>query len=424
MSRADVFKHASAMAYVTLLSIIPSLAAIFALVSLFSPLLGSDSGILIKVRDFILGNLAAGTGEQAMRYIEGFLGNLDMTKIGLSGLVGLMVSLILLLRQIELALNKIWLVNKERNIITRFIYFWTFLTLGTFLLALVFGLLAGSQIQNFINFGEIIAVQRGFFSKALPWIASAFFFFLLYKIVPNCFVSTRQAAFGAIPALILFNIASKFYATFATQFTSYQAIYGALAALPLFLMWLYIVWLIILFGALLSWRAQQGFHLPDDDEETIRELTPHEKLRDHEIQSLVPYLVMLIVLYQHRRSEGKGTSGNEIADLLNMPPHWIHEAADFLLERGYVILAQADDMDQHHNVTTGRLYPAFSGESLTTDNLLAAMTDDARQWLQTWRHELPLDLQSSLDAHLVHRASNKQISLAAVLDKLQLAPQN
>lgn len=424
MNRADVFKHASAMAYVTLLSVIPSLAAIFALISLFSPVLGGSASVLERAKDFVLSNLAAGSGEQAVQYIESFLGNLDMTKIGLTGLAGLMVSLILLLRQIELALNSIWLVKKERNVITRFIYFWTFLTLGTFLLAIVIGFLAGPQIQNiinFVNFGQMGDAQRGFFSKSLPWIASGVFFFLLYKIVPNCYVTAKQALFGAVPALIMFNVAGGLYGKFAAKFTSYQAIYGALAALPLFLTWLYIIWLIILFGALLSWRAQQGFQIAESEEEIRHKLTPQEKLRDHEIQSLVPYLVMLVVIYKHRNGDGKGVSGSEVSNLLNMPPLWIHEAADFLLDRGYVVLAQGNDADQQGNVVTGRMYPATAPEAVTVEQLFTAMTEDALKWLHTWNHDLPLDLKHTLEKYwVVEPNKDNKSNLAAVLDKLQL----
>lgn len=412
------------MAYVTLLSIIPSLAAVFALISLFSPLMGGDNMLMTKAKDFILGNLAAGSGEQAVQYLDNFLRNLDMTKIGLTGVAGLMVSLVLLLRQIELALNKIWLVSKERNLVTRFVYFWTFLTLGTFLLVLVFGFLAGSQIQSIIKMGEISHVQRGFFSIVTPWVATGIFFFLLYKVVPNCYVTAKQAMFGTIPAILMFNIASSLYTKFAAKFTSYQAVYGALAAVPLFLTWLYILWLIILTGALLSWRSQQGFHVSDDDEKST-ELKPSEKHRNHQLQGVVPYLVTLVSLHQHGLGSGKGITGVAIAELLNLPPHWIREASEFLIERGFIVLAQENDQEKYGDIMASRIYPAYPPEALKHEQLLEGLTSDAKQWLHSWKHALPLDLQHTVEDTwfaLGEKPGSKKTNLAEVLGKLQQLP--
>ncbi len=124
--RSDLFKHASGMAYVTLFSLVPSLAAVFALISLFKPVFGPGSQIFDLVQSFILTNLATGTGQMVTSHIRGFLANLNMTKIGLTGFLGLIFSLVLILRQIELAFNTIWQVSKPRHVIMRFIYFWTF----------------------------------------------------------------------------------------------------------------------------------------------------------------------------------------------------------------------------------------------------------------------------------------------------------
>ena len=116
IQRCDVFHHAYSMAYVSLLSLIPSLSAIFAVLSLFSPLLESDSQFIGDVRRFLLEHLASGSGAQVVSQIEGFLQNLDVRKIGLTGFAGTLVTLILLLKQIEMALNRIFQV-KNRGIL-------------------------------------------------------------------------------------------------------------------------------------------------------------------------------------------------------------------------------------------------------------------------------------------------------------------
>ena len=132
--RAEVVEFAYSMAYVTLLSLVPSLAAVFGLIDLFTPFLGSNSGLIVEIRAFLVRHLAPTSGQQAAATITRLLDSLDFANIGITGFVSLMITLVLLLANIEKAFNRIFQVHKHRNIITRFIHFWTFITLGTFVL--------------------------------------------------------------------------------------------------------------------------------------------------------------------------------------------------------------------------------------------------------------------------------------------------
>jgi len=259
IERCDLFKHASAMAYATLFSLIPSLAVTFALISVFKPFVGDGSTVFNELKFFILQNLTAGSGQQLIGHIETFMSNLDMKKIGLTGFAGLLVTLVFLLRQIEIALNRIWRVRKPRNMVTRFVYFWTFLTLGSFMTGLVVGIVSGFDLAS-LNPFETNSLKEGknFLLSLIPFFATWGFFTLLYKIVPNCFVKFYYAATGAFVSSLLLNIGSGLYGWFTVNFTSYQAIYGALAAIPLFLMWLYVLWIITLLGSLISWRLTES----------------------------------------------------------------------------------------------------------------------------------------------------------------------
>jgi membrane protein len=393
MTRADVFKHASAMAYVTLFSLIPSLAATFSVIALFKPFLGEDSELLALAKNFILSNLAAGSGEQVIQYIESFLANLDIGKIGITGFVGIVFTLILLLRQIEIALNMIWLVRKPRNPLTRFIYFWTFLTLGTFVIGLSVGIVSGFSLASLNPFGNTVDVRSGFLAEVVPFVSAFVFFTMTYKIVPNCFVTLKDAAFGAIPASIIFTLATKLYGWYAGNLTNYKAIYGAMAALPSFLFWLYILWLITLFGSLLSWRSQQGFALSDDMDDKNRKRTPEEKLRNHQIQAVSPYLALLAIYQKFASGDGKGVSGLELTQKLNLPAPWVTEALDVLTASGFVVASQ----DQSGKLVSGDLknkyFPAFPADNLSVGELRAKLNVGATHWLDQWDHKWPIDFK-------------------------------
>lgn len=393
MRRCDLFKHASAMAYVTIFSLIPSLAATFTLIALFSPFLGEDSELFLKIKAFIFDNLAAGSGQLVIGHIESFLANLNLTKIGLTGFVGIVISLILLLRQIEIALNRIWLVKRPRNIFKRFVYFWTFITLGTFILGITVGIFSDFSLNNLVPFdGKNLELSHGFFKTLTPWISAFVFFVLLYKVVPNCFVSFKHATIGAIPAAILFILASRTYGHYAS-ITNYREVYGAVAAIPIFLFWLYLNWIIILLGSLLAWRAQQSFDLKDDMDTESPVLTPKEKLRNHHLQLLTPFVVLLAIYQKFKEADGKGVTGLEISTRLNIPVPWILEALEALLEMELVVLSTGQEQGDY---ITNAFFPACPAKALKIVKLRELFAEASTQWFSEWKYEWPVDLKPAV----------------------------
>lgn len=395
MERCDLFKHASAMSYVTLFSLVPSLAATFTLVALFKPFLGEDSVLFMKLKSFVLSNLAAGSGETVIQYLENFLANLDLTKIGLTGFVGIIISLVLLLRQIELALNRIWMVKRPRNIFARFVYFWTIVTLGTFVIGLAIGILSGFNLGNilpFLNPGHTASASHGFLSSLSPWIACWVLFTLLYKVVPNCHVPLKFAALGALPASIFLILASRLYGFYAGHLTNYKAVYGAVAALPVFLLWLYIIWCIVLLGAVVAWRSEQGFELSEDMDDESPHLTPIEKYRNHQLQALVPYMALVGVYQRFTEGGGKGITPGEMAIRWNIPLPWIEEAVEILLEKRLIVLAGCLGPEQ--DLREREMFPAFPADSATVAKFHESLSEPTRQWFNEWKHQWPTDIKS------------------------------
>ena len=393
LDRCDVLRQASAMAYVTLLSLVPSLVAVFCVVSLFSPLVSGHLSLVDKLRQFILANLATASGESVVRYLDNMLKDLDLAKIGWSSFASVLVTLILLLRQIEEALNKIWLIRRSRNVFARFVYFWTFLTLGLLVLGIAIGASSGFNVGQLLHLDEVVSKQATY-----SWLWSlggaTLFFFALYKIVPNCKVSAWTALCGSLVAALALQLAGRFYGLYVRDAKNYQTLYGALAQLPLFLTWLYICWVVILLGALISWRLQEGFPLADE-EDTYTAKTPLEHWRDVQVRGALPVIAMLAIYKSFDSGEGRGVTAQDLAHKLDIPMIWVSEAMDVILGLGYVLVSQAGGIvsDQGGADT---YFPRLPADALSIEKIRGdfsrPLTDIMAHWQKAW----PLEFESVL----------------------------
>jgi membrane protein len=397
IARCDLLKQASAMAYVTLLSLIPSLVAIFCVLSLFSPLVGSGTSFVDEIKDFILENLAEDTGESVVQYLEGMLGHLSLASLGWSSFASVLVTLILLLRQIEEALNRIWLVHKGRNIFARFMSFWTFLTLGVVVVALLLGVTSGFDFHELFGLTPD-EVHHG--HKVVGWLVGlggAFlFFFFLYKVVPNCYVATRSAAVGALLASVLLTQGGQIYGMYVQNAKNYATLYGALAQLPIFLTWLYICWIIIMLGALVSWRFQEGFPKEEEDETLDAAALPLDRLRNVQVKAALP-LVALVSIYKHfQHGTGHGVSAQQLAHALRIPVAWVAEAVAALGALGYVVAAKQRHTSSPELSVTDPFFPAYPAESVAFARVRSDLGRPLDEWLTHWHHDLALDLRQAL----------------------------
>jgi membrane protein len=149
--------------------------------------------------------------------------------------------------RIEVALNRIWRVDRNRTVINRIVMYWAVLTLAPIIIAAAIALSA-SKVMGFLG-GEAGvspgALRFGMFF--LSWMAFSIFFLL----VPNRRVQIKHALIGAFLSAVLFELAKAGFVAYVSN-TNYKVIYGALATIPIFLFWLYLVWIVVLFGASLA----------------------------------------------------------------------------------------------------------------------------------------------------------------------------
>lgn len=400
VTETNLLLHAGSMAYITLGSIIPSLAVVFAIISIFQPLADPHANWFTQFKDLILSNLTPQSGEQMVDYMNTFLNNLDVTRIGVTGFIFLFVVVILLLRNIEVALNAVWQVSNERTFFTRFLYFWIAITLGTLGLSIGISLFAKFGAQSWLPSVEGGAEGGTPGASNVTNAALSFLFFsVLHKIGPNCYVSFKAAVAGGLAATIMTRVASAGFEVYTRNSDWNQSIYGALAVVPLFLIWLYIAWLITMFSAIIAWRTQHGF--------TVSRAHPSESppqtgedtyLRSVQTRALVPILCVLIVSYRFQEGQGCGITGREIIHTLDLPPPWVREGILAAESRGLLVIERSHDITQttQDDILELKIFPTFPIDQLKVAHLVSQLSHDTVEWFDKRKVKLPFDLTALL----------------------------
>ena len=381
--RTELTKQASAMAYVTLFSLVPSLAAVFTLLNLFLPIFGDNANLMEQGRQFLFKNLANGSGSTVVDYLQSFLAGLNFKKIGMTAFVGLLGTLVVLLRQIEEALNRIWMVHKSRPMLTRFVYFWLFLTLGMFSISVVLGLSTGYSATAFITKKTLAVAGKAddifIVAATFNWAITCTVFFLAYKVIPNCDVTNRAARWGALWAGTLFYFISKFYTLYVTNFASYKSVYGTLAALPIFLMWIYVCWVILLAGALFAWRWQKGWPPLNEDKTLESATTALDEHRNRQLRVTLPWIALVLIYDQFRAGKSVGI-GNIVAEL-DLPHAWVNQAVEMLCELGFIAFA---NLNETNSSTAESILPTKPADHLLVNEVSNKFELPLSDWLKDW----------------------------------------
>ncbi len=234
----DCSYRASALAFTSLLAIVPLMTVGFAVLSSF-PYMNILS---YPIQDFIFENFVPTTGKIVQTYLQQF--QAQVSSLSIWGVGFLFVTAILLMVTIEKAMNKIWRVEDTRQGSSAFLLYWSILSLSPLFLGL--SLAASSYI---ISMPFFQGHSPSILVKALPFLLSLTGFTFLYVIVPNRPVLILHGLIGGLTAAILFEIAKLSFAYYLSHYNSYQLLYGAFATVPIFFVWVYWVWLITLIGA-------------------------------------------------------------------------------------------------------------------------------------------------------------------------------
>ena len=245
--------RAMSLVYTTLLSIVPLLALSFSVLKA----MGAHNEIEPFLFQFLLP-----LGEQGQQISENIIGFIDNIKVGVLGSVGLgllIYTVLSLVQKIESAFNIIWQVESTRSIGERFSSYLSVILIGPVMMVSAIGVTAtvmnSSIVTYFVAiepFGSLILLT----TKVLPYVMVMGVFAFIYMFVPNTRVRLSAALVGAVVAGFLWETSGVLFATFVVNSTKYTAIYSSFAVVIMLLIWLYISWLILLFGSNLAFYVQ------------------------------------------------------------------------------------------------------------------------------------------------------------------------
>ena len=236
---------AAALTFVSLFALVPLLTVTLSIASA----LPAAGNIEDKLNEFLLQFLLPESSTQVVQYLSTFIS--QARALTAFGVIILLVSAILMLRNVEKALNDIWRNRANRKPLASFLLYWAVLSLGP--AAIGFGLGIRAYLFAATNdWGGLHLFGLGsLLISLLPFVISAIGLTCLYAVVPNCQVPLRHALIGGVFAAITFTIARMLFTAIMAK-SSYTLVYGAFAAVPLFLLWIYVTWIIVLIGAVLA----------------------------------------------------------------------------------------------------------------------------------------------------------------------------
>jgi membrane protein len=312
--------RASALSFSTILSIVPFFAMTFAVLKGF--------GVHNKIEPFILEEVTAGSQKTVERIIT-YINNTNMTSMGAIGLVTLIITVITLLSNIEEAFNVMWGVPETRPFYRKFSDYLSVVVTAPILLLAAVSITTSLQSQALVKWlaetsylGQLFLLMFRLAPYFIIWLALVF----LYIFIPNTRVRFKSALIGGVLAGTIWQLAQWAYIFFQVGVARYNAIYGTLALLPIFMVWIYTSWLIVLFGVEVVYAHQN-----------IR--TFRREIRNPSFSHSQKELLCLAILQDIAsafHSEITPWTPEQLAEELDIPLRVVREILSLLVETGYI----------------------------------------------------------------------------------------
>lgn len=286
-------EQAGSLTYTTLFAVVPMLTVFLVIISSIKALEPARQ----QLQQLIYSNFLPKTSIAFDKALNAFTDN--SSNLTIIGVLFLFVTTVMMLTSIETAFNRIWRVQETRNGIVGFMRYWTIISLGPILLGSAFVIsstLASLSVlsNNFAGYEVDGAALFWLISFSLTILG----FFTLYWTIPNRSVPIRAAMIAAVFSAVTFELLKNLFGFVMTNFTSYRLVYGAFAAIPIFLLWIFLSWNVILLGVEISY-AITAFH-------TGKTQTRHPVLM----------LLDMLELFYQKQKEGKSVSDEEALNIL------------------------------------------------------------------------------------------------------------
>ncbi len=325
--------RAMSLVYTTLLSIVPLLALSFSVLKAF--------GVHNQIQPILL-NFLEPLGEEGQEIASNIVQFIENMNVGVLGTVGLMLLLytaVSLMQKIEHSLNYIWHIPSPRRIGERVVRYLSVLMVGPILVFSALGITATvmnhEAMRGMMAIGVLDETVK-VFSRLMPYLLVISFFTFVYMFIPNTRVRFRPALVGGMVSGIAWQTAGWVFAIFVASANNYAAVYSSFAILILFMIWLYLCWLILLFGASVAFYAQNPEYLYFRDDEPRLSDRLSSRMRERLALSIM-YLVASKFLDGERMP-----SLLDFKHSLGAPMHVLQTVLD-ALERQELIVQNGDD---------------------------------------------------------------------------------
>lgn len=364
--------RASALAYASLLALVPMLAVVASVSASFLKSQGEDriEQFVEKMVDAITPESKHAKGEVApdsmalqqrkeiAKRINEFIQNIRSGALGTTGTILLVFMAITMLARIEDTFNDIWGITQGRNWVARIIHYWAALTLGPMLLIVALALTSGPYFELFKETLEALPLGVGklvnFSFRFLPLFITSLTFTLFYQLIPNTKVQWRAAVVGGVMSGVLWQLNSVFSVLYVSRVVTNSKIYGSLGMIPVVMIGLYFSWLILLFGAQVAYAYQnRRSYLQEKQVESISQ-TAREFIA-----------LRLMVFIAQRFSAGeKPPSSQVIADTIGAPTRLVAQLLGALMQAQLVLEANGGE---------SRYSLSRPAETITCQDILEAM---------------------------------------------------
>jgi len=329
IAQGQLTLRAMSLVYTTLLSLVPLLALSFSVLKAF----GVHNQTAPMLERFLapLGP----KGEEVSHQIVQFIDRMNVGVLGSVGLALLLYTCVSLMQKIEESFNYIWHVSQPRNLGERFSRYLSVLLVGPIVLFAALGMTATAMDVGIVRqaldvrpVGEVVSEV----GRLMPYVLMVGAFTFVYMFIPNTKVSFGPALLGGIAGGVLWESAGVAFAMFAASSTKYSAIYSGFAILILFMIWLYVSWLILLFGASVAFYQQHPEYLVAEGGEPRLSNRMRERLA----------LMIMSLIATHYLAGRPPWSMPRLTQALKVPMHAV-QAVLAGLEQAHLLVLSNDD---------------------------------------------------------------------------------
>ncbi|MBW6457818.1 MAG: YihY/virulence factor BrkB family protein [FCB group bacterium] len=259
-SKNMCFVHSGSLAYITILSLIPMLVLIVSIAGLY----GLGEMVIDFVENNVFPYLIPEFHEQLADWLETNISRDAFRALGTTGVVnlvaigGLLMAGTAILVISERVFNVIWRVKKGGNYFRKLTGFWIFFTITPLLI------LGNTYVKSFLmppgGFLDMMIQKNAFMSftynRLIPFLITLFIMIMINIIMPRAKVLFKSALFGGVFSAVLWEISKNFFYLYIMRMTRVTTFYGSLSTVPMFMIWMYLTWVIILLGAELAYSFQ------------------------------------------------------------------------------------------------------------------------------------------------------------------------